>query len=189
VPRRSAPRVRWQLPTEGARCGSRTGSVRSAGLEPLLLLDARGSESTICVILRRRYGWVLVLALTRRVVQRVMGHGTAAMTMDLYGHLADGNLWQAARLVGTPRGHLSPWKRRSKCGRKGTHIKVPGNHEFSNGAAYRNRTDDLSIMRRIRAVQRRPQGHSRPSHCAAQSARVHAHPGLLLADALARAAG
>ena len=35
-----------------------------------------------------------------KVVQRVLGHATAAMTMDLYGHLVDGNLWQAARLVG-----------------------------------------------------------------------------------------
>ena len=35
-----------------------------------------------------------------KVVQRVLGHATAAMTMDLYGHLVDDNLWQAARLVG-----------------------------------------------------------------------------------------
>jgi hypothetical protein len=27
-------------------------------------------------------------------------HASAAMTMDLYGHLVDGNLWQAARVVG-----------------------------------------------------------------------------------------
>jgi integrase len=38
-----------------------------------------------------------------KVVQRVLGHASAAMTMDLYGHLVDGNLWQAARVV---RGHL-----------------------------------------------------------------------------------
>ena len=38
-----------------------------------------------------------------KVVQRVLGHATAAMTMDLYGHLVDANLWQAAR---THRGHL-----------------------------------------------------------------------------------
>lgn len=31
-----------------------------------------------------------------KVVQRVLGHATAAMTMDLYGHLVDANLWQAA---------------------------------------------------------------------------------------------
>jgi integrase len=39
-----------------------------------------------------------------KVVQRVLGHATAAMTMDLYGHLVDGNLWQAARLVGDTSG-------------------------------------------------------------------------------------
>jgi len=42
-----------------------------------------------------------------KVVQRVLGHATAAMTMDLYGHLVDASLWQAARLIGAPRGHLS----------------------------------------------------------------------------------
>ena len=43
-----------------------------------------------------------------KVVQRVLGHATAAMTMDLYGHMIDRNLWDAAqRLGGTtgaPRG-------------------------------------------------------------------------------------
>ena len=43
-----------------------------------------------------------------KVVQRVLGHGTAAMTMDLYGHLVDGNLWQAARLVGDTSGTFEP---------------------------------------------------------------------------------
>jgi hypothetical protein len=38
----------------------------------------------------------------------VLGHGTAAMTMDLYGHLVDGNLWQAARLVGDISGTFEP---------------------------------------------------------------------------------
>ena len=44
----------------------------------------------------------------RLVVQRVLGHTTAAMTMDLYGHLVDGNLWQAARLVGDISGTFEP---------------------------------------------------------------------------------
>ena len=35
-----------------------------------------------------------------KVVQRVLGHATAAMTMDLYGYMDDANLWHAARLVG-----------------------------------------------------------------------------------------
>src|SRR5438552_9726302 len=30
-----------------------------------------------------------------KVVQRVLGHATASMTVDLYGHLVDANLWQA----------------------------------------------------------------------------------------------
>jgi hypothetical protein len=34
----------------------------------------------------------------------VLGHASAAMTMDLYGHLVDGNLWQAARVVGSISG-------------------------------------------------------------------------------------
>jgi hypothetical protein len=39
-----------------------------------------------------------------KVVQRVLGHATAAMTMDLYGHLLDASLWQAARLIGGTTG-------------------------------------------------------------------------------------
>ncbi|MBO0846340.1 MAG: tyrosine-type recombinase/integrase [Nocardioides sp.] len=35
-----------------------------------------------------------------KVVQRVLGHASAAMTMDLYGHLIDHNLWDAAERVG-----------------------------------------------------------------------------------------
>jgi hypothetical protein len=39
---------------------------------------------------------------------RVLGHASAAMTMELYGHLADGNLWQAARIVGGISGASEP---------------------------------------------------------------------------------
>ncbi len=35
-----------------------------------------------------------------KVVQRILGHASAAMTMDLYGHLIDQNLWDAAERVG-----------------------------------------------------------------------------------------
>jgi integrase len=35
-----------------------------------------------------------------KVVQRVLGHATAAMTMDLYGHMIDRNLWDAAWRLG-----------------------------------------------------------------------------------------
>lgn len=34
-----------------------------------------------------------------KVVQRVLGHATASMTLDLYGHLVDQNLWDAAGRV------------------------------------------------------------------------------------------
>ena len=43
-----------------------------------------------------------------KVVQRVLGHATAAMTMDLYRHMIDTNLWQAAQLVGDISGTSSP---------------------------------------------------------------------------------
>src|SRR5262249_44910392 len=43
-----------------------------------------------------------------RVVQRVLGHATAAMTMDLYGHMVDANLWQAARPGGDISGTFEP---------------------------------------------------------------------------------
>jgi len=41
----------------------------------------------------------------------VLGHASAAMTMDLYGHLVDGNLWQAARIVGGISGASEPFGR------------------------------------------------------------------------------
>jgi integrase len=43
-----------------------------------------------------------------KVVQRVLGHASAAMTMDLYGHMVDANLWQAARQVGDISGTPEP---------------------------------------------------------------------------------
>jgi integrase len=38
-------------------------------------------------------------------VVRILGHASAAMTMDLYGHLIDANLWSAAERVGGTSGH------------------------------------------------------------------------------------
>jgi len=43
-----------------------------------------------------------------KAVQRVLGHATAAMTMDLYGHLVDASLWQAAQLIGGTTGASEP---------------------------------------------------------------------------------
>lgn len=42
-----------------------------------------------------------------KVVQRVLGHASASMTMDLYGHLIDQNLWSAASRVGDTSGTRS----------------------------------------------------------------------------------
>jgi hypothetical protein len=39
-----------------------------------------------------------------KVVQRVLGHASAAMTMDLYGHMIDDNLWTAAKRLGDSTG-------------------------------------------------------------------------------------
>ena len=54
------------------------------------------------------------------------------------------------------------------------------------GAAYRNRTDDLRITRRMQLVQDRPPGHSRPACRVPVAIPVHGRPVLLLADPLAR---
>jgi integrase len=43
-----------------------------------------------------------------KVVQRVLGHASAAMTMDLYGHLIDRNLWDAAARLGDISGPRDP---------------------------------------------------------------------------------
>jgi integrase len=42
-----------------------------------------------------------------KVVQRVLGHATAAMRMDLYGHMIDRNLWDAAQRLGGTTGARS----------------------------------------------------------------------------------
>ena len=39
-----------------------------------------------------------------KVVQRILGHASAAMPMDLYGHLIDQNLWDAAARIGGTMG-------------------------------------------------------------------------------------
>ena len=43
-----------------------------------------------------------------KVVQRILGHASAAMTMDLYGHLIDQNLWDAAAKFGGTTGAPKP---------------------------------------------------------------------------------
>jgi integrase len=43
-----------------------------------------------------------------KVVQGILGHASAAMTMDLYGHLVAQNLWDAAEKIGGTTGAPGP---------------------------------------------------------------------------------
>ena len=85
-----------------------------------------------------------------KVVQQVLGHTTASITMDLYGHLVDANLWEAARAIGASWGHLSRPNSKTRTRTMQERTKVPGSGRVLGGAAYRNRTDDLRITRGLR---------------------------------------
>ena len=84
------------------RCGKRTGSGPSAGVRrrrlfgrpELRVHDLRHTAASV---------W-LASGADPKVVQRVLGHATAAMTMDLYGHMIDRNLWDAAQRLGGTTG-------------------------------------------------------------------------------------
>jgi hypothetical protein len=84
------------------------------------------------------------------------------------------------------RGHLSCPDRTTETPKGWKRTKMPGRWWCLSGAAYRNRTDDLRITRRIRPVHRRPPSHSWPVRRPPRSARVQARPSPLLADPLAR---
>lgn len=43
-----------------------------------------------------------------KVVQRILGHASAAMTLDLYAHLIDRTLWEAADRIGGTTGARGP---------------------------------------------------------------------------------
>jgi integrase len=45
-----------------------------------------------------------------KVVQAVLGHFSAAMTMDVYGHLIAANLWESAARLGGTTGAPDPRK-------------------------------------------------------------------------------
>jgi integrase len=69
-----------------------SAATTAAGLHGFRVHDLRHTAASI---------W-LAAGTDPKVVKRVLGHATASMTMDLYGHLVDGNLWQAA----DRRGHV-----------------------------------------------------------------------------------
>ena len=65
-------------------------ATRAIGVPRLRVHDLRHTAASV---------W-LGAGADPKVVQRVLGHASAAMTMDLYGHLIDQNLWDAAKRVG-----------------------------------------------------------------------------------------
>jgi integrase len=73
-------------------------AIKTVGLRGFRVHDLRHTAASV---------WLGARA-DPKVVQRVLGHATAAMTMDLYGHLVDANLWEAARAVGGILGASEP---------------------------------------------------------------------------------
>ena len=75
-----------------------SAATAAAGLRGFRVHDLRHTAASV---------WLAARA-DPKVVQRVLGHATASMTMDLYGHLVDANLWEAARAIGGILGASEP---------------------------------------------------------------------------------
>jgi integrase len=75
-----------------------TAATAAVGLRGFRVHDLRHTAASV---------W-LAAGADPKVVQRVLGHATAAMTMDLYGHLVDDNLWEAAQTIGGILGAFEP---------------------------------------------------------------------------------
>ena len=71
-----------------------TAAVKELGYPTLRVHDLRHTAASL---------W-LGSGAGRKVVQAVLGHATAAMTMDVYGQPIAANLWDAARRVGGSTG-------------------------------------------------------------------------------------
>ena len=71
-----------------------TQAIKSIGVPSLRVHDLRHTAASV---------W-LAAGADPKVVQRVLGHASAAMTMDLYGHLIEQSLWDAAKRVGGTKG-------------------------------------------------------------------------------------
>lgn len=78
-----------------------SAATAAAGLAGFRVHDLRHTAASV---------W-LAAGADPKVVQRVLGHASAAMTMDLYGHMMDTNLWQAAQLIGDMSGTSEPSER------------------------------------------------------------------------------
>jgi len=66
-----------------------TKAIEAIGMPGLRVHDLRHTAASV---------W-LGAGADPKVVQRILGHASAAMTMDLYGHLIDQNLWDAAKRI------------------------------------------------------------------------------------------
>jgi integrase len=71
-----------------------SAAIKAIGVPKLRVHDLRHTAASV---------W-LGSGADPKVVQRILGHATASMTMDLYGHLIDQNLWDAAKKIGGTRG-------------------------------------------------------------------------------------
>lgn len=71
-----------------------SAAIKSIGVPNLRVHDLRHTAASV---------W-LGSGADPKVVQRILGHASAAMTMDLYGHLIDQNLWDAAKRLGGTTG-------------------------------------------------------------------------------------
>ena len=63
------------------------------------------------------------------------------MTMDLYGHLVDANLWEAARAIGGILGASEPPGQQERTQTTRERTKVPGKSAFSGGEVFTFRAD------------------------------------------------
>ena len=75
---------------DGHSCLLVMAATSAAGLQGFRVHDLRHTAASV---------WLGARA-DPKVVQRVLGHATASMTMDRYGHLVDANLWAAAQAIG-----------------------------------------------------------------------------------------
>jgi hypothetical protein len=111
-----------------------------------------------------------------KVVQRVLGHATAGMTMDLYGHLLEANLWAAAERIGDISGAssgLTEWKSTSPTKKQAADLRRPtsrlweSNHDLRITRAPRESPSaPPALMARLSALtalrhlnERRPSCH------------------------------
>jgi hypothetical protein len=65
-------------------------AVKTLGYPTLRVHDLRHTAASL---------W-LASGADPKVLQAVLGHASAAMTMDVYGHLIAANLWESAGRVG-----------------------------------------------------------------------------------------